>query len=162
MSEDQDPVNRRDFIAKSVAVAGALGAAKELLGKPGRSAASSGKVLGANDRVQIGIIGVGGRGSYLSRQFSEFGKSTNSCQIVAVADVYEKRKRIASDKLKCDGYLDYPQKSLTARISMRLWWPLRTIGTPPSRSKQWITAKTCTWKSPCATPSRRRGTFPRP
>ena len=60
MSEDQDPVNRRDFIAKSVAVAGALGAAKELLGKPGRSAATSGKVLGANDRIQIGIIGVGG------------------------------------------------------------------------------------------------------
>src|SRR3984957_10191562 len=106
MSENQDSVNRRDFMVKSVAVAGALGAAKELLGKPARSAAT-GKVLGANDRIQVGIIGVGGRGSYLAGQFSEFGKSTNSCQVAAVADVYEKRKKIAAEKFKCDGYLDY-------------------------------------------------------
>ena len=62
MSDNQDSVNRRDFMAKSVAAAGVLGAAKGLLGKPARSAAT-GKVLGSNDRIQVGIIGVGGRGA---------------------------------------------------------------------------------------------------
>jgi predicted dehydrogenase len=95
-------------MAKSVAVVGALGAAKELLGKPAKSAATgSSKVLGANDRIQVGIIGVGGRGSYLAGQFASIGANTNACQIVAVADVYEKRKKAASDKYKCEGYLDY-------------------------------------------------------
>ncbi len=94
-------------MVKSVAVAGALGAAKELLGRPARSAAATGKVLGANDRIQVGIIGVGGRGSYLAGQFASIGANTNACQIVAIADVYEKRKKAASDRLKCEGYLDY-------------------------------------------------------
>jgi predicted dehydrogenase len=95
-------------MAKSVAVVGALGAAQGLLGKPARSAATgTGKVLGANDRIQVGIIGVGGRGSYLAGQFASIGANTNACQVVAVADVYEKRKKAAADKFKCEGYLDY-------------------------------------------------------
>ena len=95
-------------MAKTVAVAGALGAAKELFGKPARSAAAAtGKALGANDRIQVGIIGVGGRGSYLAGQFASIGANTNACQVVAVADVYEKRKKAAADKFKCEGYLDY-------------------------------------------------------
>jgi predicted dehydrogenase len=95
-------------MAKSVAVVGALGAAQGLLGKPARSAATgAGKVLGANDRIQVGIIGVGGRGSYLAGQFASIGANTNACQVVAVADVYEKRKKAAADKFKCEGYLDY-------------------------------------------------------
>jgi predicted dehydrogenase len=96
-------------MAKGAAVVGALGAARELLGKPAaRSAATgSGKVLGANDRIQVGIIGVGGRGSYLAGQFASIGANTNACQVVAVADVYEKRKKAAADKFKCEGYLDY-------------------------------------------------------
>jgi predicted dehydrogenase len=107
MSENQDSVNRRDFMAKTVAVAGAFGAAKELFGKPAARAAATGKVLGANDRIQVGIIGVGGRGSYLAGQFASIGANTNACQVAAVADVYEKRKKAAADKFKCEGYLDY-------------------------------------------------------
>jgi len=105
MSESQ-PVNRRDFMVKSAAVAGALGAAKELLAKPARTV-STGRVLGANDIINVGVIGVGGRGSYLAGQFAAIGERTNACKVVAVADVYEKRKRLAAEKQKCDGYLDY-------------------------------------------------------
>jgi predicted dehydrogenase len=94
-------------MAKTVAVAGAFGAAKELFGKPAARAAATGKVLGANDRIQVGIIGVGGRGSYLAGQFASIGANTNACQVAAVADVYEKRKKAAADKFKCEGYLDY-------------------------------------------------------
>ena len=108
MSENQNSVNRRDFMAKTVAAAGAFGAAKELFGKPAARAASTGKVLGANDRIQVGIIGVGGRGSYLAGQFASIGANTNACKVVAVADVYEKRKKAAAETaFKCDGYLDY-------------------------------------------------------
>ena len=108
MPDNPDSVNRRDFLAKTAAVAGAFGAARELFAKPAKSAAAAtGRVVGANDRINVGIIGVGGRGSELARQYFSIGESTNKCKIVAVADVYEKRKRIAAEKYKCDGYLDY-------------------------------------------------------
>ncbi|HTT63678.1 MAG TPA: Gfo/Idh/MocA family oxidoreductase [Bryobacteraceae bacterium] len=106
MPDNQDSVNRRDFIAKTAAVAGALGAAKELFAKPGKAAAT-GRVIGANDRINVGVIGVGGRGSYLANEYAAIGEKTNACKVVAVADVYEKRKRMAAEKHKCDGYLDY-------------------------------------------------------
>jgi predicted dehydrogenase len=107
MSDSQDSVNRRDFMARGAALAGTLGAAKELLGRPARAAASTGKVIGANDRINVGVIGVGGRGFYLSNQFAGIGDKTNACKVVAIADVYEKRKKIAADKHQCKGYLDY-------------------------------------------------------
>jgi predicted dehydrogenase len=92
---------------KSAAAVGAtLGTARELLARPSK-AASTGRVLGANDRIQVGIVGVGGRGAYLANQFAKVGQADNSCQIVAVADVYEKRKREVAARHKCDGYLDY-------------------------------------------------------
>jgi len=109
MSDDRDSVNRRDFMVKTAAVAGALGAAKGLLAKPAAKAAAgaTGRVLGANDMINVGVIGVGGRGSYLAGQFAKIGADTGKCKVVAVCDVYEKRKRMAAEKQKCDGYLDY-------------------------------------------------------
>src|ERR1017187_3041190 len=106
MPDNQDSVNRRDFMVKTAAVAGALGAAKELFAKPAKAAAT-GKVIGANDRINVGVIGVGGRGFYLAGQYAAIGERTSACKVVAVADVYEKRKRLAVEKFKCDGYLDY-------------------------------------------------------
>ena len=38
MPDNQDSVNRRDFMVKTAAVAGALGAAKELFAKPAKAA----------------------------------------------------------------------------------------------------------------------------
>ena len=49
-------------MVKSAAAVGALGAARDLLAKPAKAAAT-GKVIGANDRINVGVIGVGGRGS---------------------------------------------------------------------------------------------------
>ena len=48
------------------------------------SAASSMRVLGANDKIRAGIIGAGGRGRYLTAQFKEVG-----AEMAAVCDVYE-------------------------------------------------------------------------
>jgi predicted dehydrogenase len=102
-----NPVNRRDFM---------MGAAGLVLA--GRAAAKANKpaparVIGANDRINIGVIGVGGRGSYVGRAFAKVGKEgKNPCQIVAVCDVYQKRidqqkDYFAKNYSAIEGYLDY-------------------------------------------------------
>src|ERR1700733_12413593 len=92
MSSDNS-LDRRDFLRKASAVSVALGTAGAALGKGTKSssARSSGRVLGANDRITVGVIGVGGRGTYVGNTFAALGEKDNSCQIVAVADTYQKR-----------------------------------------------------------------------
>src|SRR5690349_12814084 len=105
MSENNGPVGRRDFLKTASGVGMSLGLANSVLA--GRGAKTSSRVIGANDRINVGVIGVGGRGSYVGEEFAKLGEKNNSCQIVAVCDVYEKRKRMNAEKFKCDGYLDY-------------------------------------------------------
>src|SRR5438046_7761201 len=54
-------------------------------------------VLGSNDRVRVGMIGVGGRGQELLKQVLQ----VPNAQLVAIADVYSQRrdeaKRMAPD-----------------------------------------------------------------
>jgi len=69
------PNTRRDFLKQAVGTAALL-------------AASPGRVLGANDRVRIGMIGVGGRGQELLRQVLEI----QDAELVAIADVYTRRR----------------------------------------------------------------------
>ena len=66
---------RREFVKQTM-----LGTAAFLAYPPAR-------VLGANDRVRIGMIGVGGRGQELLKQVMELPKA----QVVAIADVYTRR-----------------------------------------------------------------------
>jgi hypothetical protein len=95
--------DRRDFLK----TAAALGLAAPAFGAS-RGASKQGRVLGANDRINLGMIGQGGRGTYLANQFTKWAENNNSgCQIVAVCDVYEKRKKRQAEKYKVDGYLDY-------------------------------------------------------
>lgn len=67
--------SRRDFIKQT-----ALGTAA-LMAYP------SSRVLGANDRVRVGMIGVGGRGQDLLHEILE----VPDAQVVAIADVYTRR-----------------------------------------------------------------------
>src|SRR5215475_9479037 len=71
-------LDRRDFVKKASATAAA---------GLSLSAASCSKILGANDRVRIGIIGPGGRGQELMK---EFVKVPNA-EWVAAADIYTRR-----------------------------------------------------------------------
>jgi len=103
---ESESVNRRDFVKQAAGVGAALGVAAKAFARPAAKAAT-GRVLGANDRINVGVIGVGGRGSYLAETFAGIGERTKDCQVVAVCDVYEKRKRANAEKLKCDGFLDY-------------------------------------------------------
>ena len=66
--------SRRTFI-KQAGVAGAL------------TAASYSRVLGANDRIQMAIVGAGGRGRGVMNTFNKIG--AGSVEYIAIADVYE-------------------------------------------------------------------------
>jgi predicted dehydrogenase len=102
----QDNLNRRDFVKRAAGVSAALGLAGNALAARSRKFAP-GRVLGANDRINVGVVGVGGRGSYLARQYTAIGEKTNACQIVAVCDVWQKRVTQNKERFHCDGYLDY-------------------------------------------------------
>ena len=101
----ESPLNRRDFVRGAAAVGATVGVAKQAFAN--RNKLNPGRVIGANDRIQIASIGVGGRGSYVARTFAKVGAEKNSCQIVAVSDVYQKRVNRNKEAHKCDGYLDY-------------------------------------------------------
>jgi len=58
------------------------------------TAASYGRILGANDRIRIGGIGTGGRCQYLLSLLNNGGGS----QIVAICDVYEPHRQQAREK----------------------------------------------------------------
>lgn len=68
------PHTRREFVKTTAAGAAAL------LAYPPR-------VLGANDRVRVGMIGVGSRGQELLKQVLDL----HDVQLVAIADVYKRR-----------------------------------------------------------------------
>ena len=70
-------IERRDFVKQA-----ATGAAVAAL-----SASSYSKVLGANDRVRLAMIGLGARGQETLKSFLE----APNCELVAAADVYTRR-----------------------------------------------------------------------
>jgi len=106
MSEIKDPVNRRDFMKSAAGVGATLGlTGRALTARPNKTV--TGRVIGANDRINVGLIGCGGRGTYMGREFARVGKEQNPCQIVAVCDVYQRRLNQNKEFHKCDGDLDY-------------------------------------------------------
>ena len=95
-----DKLNRRDFVKSAVAA----GAVATVLGKP----AISSRILGANDQINVAMIGVGGRGRDLLSWVRSTGAGPKTpAKVVAVCDVYAKRKRLMAEYASCDGYLDY-------------------------------------------------------
>src|ERR1051326_5490314 len=85
-----------------------LGGAGSALAGSRATGRGTGRVLGANDRINVGVIGVGGRGHYVGSEFAKIGKDKNLCQVIAVADPYQKRvDRAKKDIGAADGYLDY-------------------------------------------------------
>jgi predicted dehydrogenase len=60
--------------------------------------AASGRILGANERIRLGVIGCGGRGRELIRILRQF----SDCDIPAVSDVIESRMQEAQ-ALLADG-----------------------------------------------------------
>jgi len=79
--------NRREFIQKS-----AIGAAGLTLGGMAMSAKSYGRIIGANDRVQVGILGFSNRfESALGPAFQKYAKEMNF-EFASVCDLWNKRR----------------------------------------------------------------------
>ncbi|HSR68229.1 MAG TPA: Gfo/Idh/MocA family oxidoreductase [Acidobacteriota bacterium] len=96
--------NRRQFLAASgAALAGAAGASR-------LSAASYERVLGANDRINVGVIGTGGMGTahvgHISQGEQPIGKLANA-DVTAVCDVYQKRREYAAELGSAKPYLSH-------------------------------------------------------
>ncbi len=90
---------RRNFLTNSARLAAGAG----LLLNAGRWK----KVLGANDRVRLGVIGTGNRGSDVMAHFQK----ESDVEVVALCDVYESALNEAKAKTggKAQGYGDYRQ-----------------------------------------------------
>lgn len=81
-SPESTPLPRRDFL-----IAGA-GLAAAALGAPAR-------ILGANDRINLGLIGCGSRGTYLLNE--ALAAAPGQIQLVALCDVWsQQRERMAA------------------------------------------------------------------
>jgi predicted dehydrogenase len=104
MSATESSLNRRDFI-KSAAGVTLLGTVANA--RPQSAAkVSPGRVIGANDRINVATIGLGMRGSFDAGTVVNVSKTSNA-QLVAVCDLYERRKRQYAEKFKVDSYSDY-------------------------------------------------------
>lgn len=95
MSESQKK-SRRDFLKEvgagaAVTVGGVLSAETVAAQGKVRKVVAPGRVLGANDRINLGVIGCGGRGTDVMQWAMQVGKTTRPADIVAVCDVYRKR-----------------------------------------------------------------------
>ncbi|MEZ5355974.1 MAG: Gfo/Idh/MocA family oxidoreductase [Bryobacteraceae bacterium] len=101
-------LKRRDFFMRASGAGAVL--ATSAFAAPANK--TMGRVIGANDRINVGVIGTGGRGTYVSREFAKAGSGEGNAQVIAVCDVYQKRvnrnKEFHSqDGKKVDAYLDY-------------------------------------------------------
>jgi predicted dehydrogenase len=94
-------IDRREFL-KTAAGAGLA------IGSLAATAPANAKTTRANDRINVGVIGVGGRGSSIMKWAMDVGKKPETpAQVVAVCDVYAKRRRVAAELAKCDAIEDY-------------------------------------------------------
>jgi predicted dehydrogenase len=98
-SRNDKDVSRRDFL-KSTGVTAAGLAAASLVGDGAKtaraSAKQSGRILGANDRINYAILGVGGMGSGHLHILKNLSQQENIA-VVAVCDVFDKRRARAKD-----------------------------------------------------------------
>ena len=116
--DKRNQTTRRDFIrqigAGAVAVAGTAGAARRAAAQ--NRPAARGRVIGANDRINVGFVGCGGRMNAHIRRVMERQREHGDVQAVAVNDIWDKRKQRAREATGVDErsvYHDY--RELCAR-----------------------------------------------
>lgn len=105
MSEIQN--SRRAFLA-AAATASIAQAAKTV--KPTITARSASRTLGANDRIRVGMIGVGIMGTGHLRDFIKQQDADKDIEVAAIADVYQRHRERAKSISKLtdrDVLVDY-------------------------------------------------------
>jgi predicted dehydrogenase len=94
--------SRRDFLRRASAAVSVAPALSARPIKPSVSARSASRVIGAGDRINLGMIGIGGNGFGNLRSFVEQSGEKKDVQIVAVSDIYTKRKERARTTAKLE------------------------------------------------------------
>lgn len=97
---------RRGFLRRAAAGAAVLGMARW-------SVRSRARMLGANERIALGIIGCGGMGMYHLSELVKRREEKKDIEIVGVCDVYRKRKEEAGQRSGAQIYHHY--RDLLAR-----------------------------------------------
>lgn len=91
MNQDSNKTTRRAFLSKTgMAAAGLTLAANSV------SASSYKRIIGANEKIRMGFIGVGNRGTQVMHEFM----NEPDCEVAALCDVYE--PYITRDRSKVD------------------------------------------------------------
>ena len=105
---------RRSFLLSA-----ATASAAQRLIKPTVPARSASRVVGANDRIRVGMMGVGGMGTVHLQAFMKQTEEEKDIEIVAVSDVYTKRKQRARDIAKLtDKDVHHDYRDLLARTDV--------------------------------------------
>ena len=94
-----ESATRRDFIGRSTIAATGLASAVAASAKTPKSgqgvtAKSASRIPGANDRIGVGIIGLGSIGSAHLRTMMPQAEETKDIQVVGVCDLYSKRREM--------------------------------------------------------------------
>ncbi|HEV3486367.1 MAG TPA: Gfo/Idh/MocA family oxidoreductase, partial [Vicinamibacterales bacterium] len=113
---ERDDKTRREFMKQ--VTAGAIAAAGTVAGadKVVATHQARTRVLGANDRINVGFVGCGGRMNTHIRRVMERSREKGDVQAVAVNDIWDKRKQRARETTGVDEksvYHDY--RELCAR-----------------------------------------------
>src|SRR5574340_29926 len=86
MEEAQVPSTRRDFLRRSAVSAAAVSTAR-----------SASRVIGANDRINVSLIGIGSIGTAHLRTLMPQCEEDKDIQMVAVSEIYTRRKERARE-----------------------------------------------------------------
>src|SRR6266576_5647294 len=70
--------------------------------KPSVNARSASRVIGASDRINLGMIGIGGNGFGNLKSFVAQSDEKKDVEIVALSDIYTKRKERARATAKLE------------------------------------------------------------
>jgi predicted dehydrogenase len=93
---------RRDFIRQVGAAAVGAGVLPSARGEAAGRSAATGRVLGANDRINVGFVGCGRRMNTHIRHIVARSRDKADVMAVAVNDIWEKRKKDAQSATAVD------------------------------------------------------------
>ncbi len=96
------PATRREFLKKTATAAAAVAVSPLFQRTVYGQAPSAGKVIGANDRITVGFIGVGGQGMNAHVRIMKPNTQANNVAQVAVCDVWQKRVGAAKEFIEKD------------------------------------------------------------
>ena len=150
-NSDDKKVDRRTFIQTTAGVVAGSAIASTAL--------SYGRILGANDRIALGHIGIGNRGSGLHTMASQL-KDKFNVETVAVCDLWKNNRERAATRTtqyygRAPKAVQHPDELLAMKDVDAVSSPRRSTRIRRCSRKRWRRASTPTVKSRWGTCSRR-------